>query len=155
MFQLLSKNFALIAIIATTMNAVILWVKASPMIKENEELKEGYLRSSLIYATLMNIPWVIMLAGILSGSVSGVFGYFAIREGNIYVSAFLGSIALINLAFPIWVFVKGGAKFLVKHPGAYGMNFKSEKGAKLVASLFIPFMIVWFVGLWHLNGVPS
>jgi len=92
------------------------WLRARPKIAENPALREGYrrlIRGLLIYG---NLPWLVMGAGILSGSVLSTFHYFNPRNGP-FVIAFYVTVVALWIATFYWLFFKQGAETLLDHPG--------------------------------------
>jgi hypothetical protein len=106
----------LLFVIVTCANGAVWWVRARPRIAENPALQEGYrrlIRGWLIYG---NLPWLVMGAGILSGSVPSTFHYFNPRNGP-FVIAFYVTVVAFWIATFYWLFFKEGAETLLAHPG--------------------------------------
>jgi hypothetical protein len=90
---------------------------------QNPALEPGYrklVRGWLIYG---NVPWLIMGAGILSGSVPSTFHYFNPRNGPFVTAFYVSVLALWILSF-YWLFFRGGAEDLIAHPGL--LNLPSQ-----------------------------
>ena len=114
--MMIFKHVWILFIVVQSLNGLFWWNKAQEEIKTDTTLLPGYkklIRGWLIYG---NIPWVIMGAGILSGSVNSVFQYFNLRNG-MFVILFYISIIVLWIAGSYWVFFKNGAAELVKLPG--------------------------------------
>jgi len=67
--------------------------------------------------------------GCLSGGAPSIFHFFRPRDGNPFVLAFFASIFLIWVLGTYWLFVRGGAEMLIKHPGL--INCKNAAMLKL------------------------
>jgi len=90
---------------------------------QNPALEPGYrklVRGWLIYGS---VPWLIMGAGILAGSVPSTVYYLNPRNGPFVIAFYTSVIALWVLSF-YWLFFRGGAEELIAHPGL--LNFPSQ-----------------------------
>ncbi|MDA2924136.1 hypothetical protein MYX65_05680 [Acidobacteria bacterium AH-259-L09] len=117
-FYFVSRYFWLIAIVVTSINVAIFKQRSRNHIPENPELAEGYARLFRGYLTWLNAPWVIMGIGSTVGGVPSVWHYFRPKDGDPYVLAWFASVFLLWILGTYWLFFKGGAEMLVKHPGA-------------------------------------
>ncbi|MBD0395870.1 MAG: hypothetical protein ICV52_19030 [Microcoleus sp. C1-bin4] len=129
------KIFWLLAIGVTVVNAYIIKSRSREVITRHPELKEGYEKIFRGYLIYLNIPWIVMGIGILAGGVSDVFDYFYPRAGNPFVLAFHLSIIILWALSIYWIYFRGGAEFLVKHPGV--VNIKSVLGFKVLFALML------------------
>ncbi len=105
----------------------------------------------------MGLPWVVMGVGILSGDVSTVFDYFRPKEGNIYVLAFFGVLFFEYTLGTLWLFARGGAEVLAKHPGFIQMRGTKTKDITNPTQIKI-FWLLCLIGgvaaffmMWHSN----
>jgi hypothetical protein len=80
-------------------------------------LKQGYnkiFKALFIYGS---IPWIIMAIGDVTTFTHSVFDYFNPKSLNPFVLMFHASIIVIWILSCRWMYFKGGADFLVRHPG--------------------------------------
>jgi hypothetical protein len=117
-FRIVSRYFWFIAIVVTGINVLVFMLRAKRYIKENPQLKEGYVALFRGYLLWLNIPWVVMGIGCTIGGVPSVWHYFRPRDGNPYVLAWFGSVFLLWVLGTFWLFDRGGAETLASHPGA-------------------------------------
>jgi hypothetical protein len=66
-----------------------------------------------------NLPWLIMGAGILFGDVPSVVDYFNPRSSNPFIAGFFLSFGFLWVVGTYWLFARGGAEQLVRHPGLF------------------------------------
>jgi hypothetical protein len=115
-------------------NAAVWWSRARREISRQPELEEGYrslIRGWLIFG---NIPWVVMGTGIVFGGVPTVFHYFDPRNGP-FVIAFYVSIVVLWILTAYWVFLRGGAETLIRHPGLLNLPSQDPRVVKLLLLL--------------------
>ncbi|MHC4532989.1 MAG: hypothetical protein ACYS6K_03465 [Planctomycetota bacterium] len=149
-FALISKYFWLIAIVVTGINAYLIKFYSIKYIKENPELSDGYKKIFRCYLFWMNIPWVVMGAGCVIGKVPTIWHFFRPRDGNPYVLAWFGSTFLLWILYIYWLFFKGGAVMLSKHPGTFG-EIKNPALIKILSLLMIAGGILGFVFMWIID----
>jgi len=122
----MDKWFWVVFIAATYLNAGIFRLRAQSRIKMHPELAKGYDTLIRGFVTWAIIPWLVMGAGCVFGGVSSIDDFFRPRDGNPFVLAFLASIFFIWIAGTFWLFFRGGAEMIVKHPGLFSPpDFKS------------------------------
>jgi hypothetical protein len=134
-------------VIVTCANALSYKYKSKKYIAENPDLKEGYdtiFKNFILYG---NIPWLIIGMGCLTGSTSSLFDAFNPRALNPFVLAFHGSIVLIWILLVRFIYFKGGAEFLEKHPGLLRKNSFSGNPNVTAAQ------IKWFFPIALLGGI--
>jgi hypothetical protein len=149
--DIIEKSFWLVAIIVTFINAYILKSRSQEAIARNPELKEGYEKIFRGYLIYLNIPWMVMGIGILFGGVSGVFDYFNPRAGNPFVLAFHISVVALWALSLYWIYFRGGAEFLVKHPGIMNTDIKSALALKLIFALMLLVGVLVLAFMWSGN----
>jgi hypothetical protein len=157
-FGFISKYFWFVAIIVTGINLIIFRKRAQKYIKDNPQLEEGYATLFRGYLFWMNLPWVIMGIGCTIGGVPSVWHYFRPRDGNPYVLVWFGSLFLIWILGTFWLFFRGGAEKLVRHPGMiefrYGFKRKNITNPVLIKSLWVLALaggIVAVVLMWSMQ----
>ena len=135
--EILGKYFWIMFFVVFFINAGIFWHRAQKVIEERPEKEQVYRKLIKGFLIWMNIPWVIMGAGILLGNVPSMFHYFKPRDGNPWVLAFWGCVVVLWLLTIYWIFFKNGAKTLVEHPGFFNVNFKEPWKIKAIIILSI------------------
>jgi len=131
----IDKVFWVIAIGVTCVNALILRSRARKEIARNPELADGYAQLFRGYLVFLNIPWLVMGVGIIVGGTPGVFDYFKPRSGNPYVVAFHVTVFVLWALAIFWIYIAGGAEFLVRYPGVMNYDIKSPLALKLLFAL--------------------
>lgn len=101
------------------------------------------------FALLMALPWLLMGAGIVVGGVPDIWHYFRPQDGHPWVLAWFATVAALQLAFTVWVFVSDGATTMVDY-GLTGLlgNRRSPataRGIRWIAAGGPLFMALW---LW-------
>ena len=133
----------LIFIVLTAMKAVAIRVWAKTKIADNPDLKNGY--KSYFWGLLLlgNIPWVIMGIGNLSGATSSLLDFLQPRDLNPMVLAFHLYIIILYLLGGYWIYLRGGAEFIERHPGL--IRSRSPTGVSEVTAkqmkFFYPLMV--------------
>jgi hypothetical protein len=121
-------------IAVTCANAAIWWNRGKKEIARQPELEAGYrsmIRGWLIYG---NLPWVVMGTGIVLGDVPSVSHYFDPRNGP-FVVAFYVTVVGLWILTAYWVFFKGGAEALIRHPGLLNLPSQSPAAVKAMVVL--------------------
>ena len=111
------RYFWFLAIGVTFLNAAIFWVRSRRHVAKDPSLAAGY--RTLILGLLFwpNLLLVVMGIGCIVGGVPTVFHLFRPRDGNPFVLASFATVfAVIGLG-TYWLFRRGGAEMLVRHPG--------------------------------------
>jgi hypothetical protein len=119
------RHFWIAFIAATIANAAIFWARSRRHVAADPSLAAGYRK--LLWGLLLwgNVPWVIMGLGCLFGGVPSVFHYVRPRDGNPFVLAFFASGLLIMGLGTYWLFSRGGAEMIVRHPGLLNVDLQS------------------------------
>jgi hypothetical protein len=126
---------ALVAVMIA--NALIFRVRSCRYIAENPSLESGYRR--LIWGFLIwgNIPWVIIGLGCELGGVPSVLHFVRPRDGNPFVLAFFASVVLIWVLGSYWLFARGGAETMIRHPGLLNAKLQSPALVKIMWCVFL------------------
>jgi hypothetical protein len=119
----------LIFVVVTCLNGASWWYKGRREMAENPDLKPGYRRLVWWWLICGNMPWLVMGAGILSGSVPSPWHYFSPRNGPFVIAFYITVVALWIAAFH-WLFFRGGAEDLVTHPGLLNLRTQSPRAVK-------------------------
>ena len=144
----IDKVFWVIAIVVTGLNALVLRSRARKEIARNPELADGYTQLFRGYLVFLNIPWLVMGVGIIVGGTRGVFDYFDPRSGNPYVIAFHLTIFLLSALAVFWIYIAGGAEFLVRYPGVLKYDIKSPLVLKLLFALMLLGSLAGEIVMW-------
>jgi hypothetical protein len=130
-------RYAWVLFIAVTCaNGAIWWSRGKREIARHPELAEGYrslLRGWLVFG---NLPWLVMGAGILLGGVPGVFEYFNPRNGP-FVIAWYVTVVALWFATVFWIFLRGGAEALSRHPGLPNLPVQEPWAVKALVVLML------------------
>src|SRR5262249_32571488 len=121
----------LVFIAVTIVNALIFRARSRRPISRDPSLQEGYRK--LFWGLLIwgNLPWVIMGLGCLVGGVPTTFHYLRPPDGNPFILAFFASSFLIGILGTYWLFVRGDAETIIRHPGLFNVDFQSPAMLKL------------------------
>ena len=144
MITILFRNFWIVLIIMTVVNAFIMKYRSRSYIAESPELKKGYDKLFSGMILYCNIPWVIMGLGVLLGFTNGMFDYFNPKSMNLMVLFFHFSIVVLWVLSLWWVYFNKGAEFIEKHPGfiqVRSFGKRSNVTAKQI-KLFYPLMLL-------------
>ena len=152
--SLLYKHFWAVAIILTFVNGAIWWLHGIPHRKRDPSLTGGYLSLIRGFVLWGNIPWLIMGAGILFGGVPSTVHYFDPRYPNPFVAAFFGSVFFIWIMFTYWIFARGGAEQLIRHPGGIFPKMSSPLRVKALWVLCLAGGIFAFVMMYLGKVIP-
>jgi hypothetical protein len=128
----LFKHFWVAFILVTILNGAIMWRRTSEYRERDPSLTESYRSLIRGFVTWSNIPWAVMGAGILFGSVPSMFHYFDPTYPSPFVAAFFGSIFVLWAAGSYWLFARGGAEQIVRHPGLVQPSFTSPALIKML-----------------------
>ena len=134
---IIDKTCWLIAIAVTCVNAYLLRSRAAAEVARNPDLKEGYDQLFKGYLICLNVPWLVMGIGLMVGGARSVFDYFDPRAGNPYVIAFHLTSLILWALLVFWIYLGGGAEFLVRYPGVMNVDIKSPLTLKLLLGLML------------------
>ena len=144
----MDKIFWSIAIGVTCVNAYLLRSRARKEIERNPELAEGYAQLIKGYLVFLNIPWLVMGLGIIVGGTRGVLDYLDPRSGNPYVIAFHVTGFILWALAIFWIYISGGAEFLVRYPGVMNVDIKSPLVLKLLLALMLTGGMAAEIAIW-------
>ncbi len=88
--------------------------------------------------------------GIVLGGVPGTFSFLRPRDGNLFVLAFHGTIIVLWILGIRWIYMNGGAEFLIKYPGAFNRNIQSPKFIKVYFGLALFVGLMGMIVMWAL-----
>ena len=132
MFEIITNNFWIVLIAATCANAIYFKKCSKVFVDADPSLSTGYSTLFKGYLIWMNIPWIVMGIGCTIGKVPSAWQYFNPQNGNPYVLAWFASVFLLWILGTYWLFLKGGAETLAKHPGI--IQFNTLGGSKDITS---------------------
>lgn len=157
-FDLMSKHFWLIALIATLVNWLSFRRDAQKQIEKQPRLRKGFESLILGYLSLMSLPWLVMGIGCTIGGVPTVWHYFRPRDGNPYVLTWFGCIFFLWVCGTFWLFFKNGAEKLAQIPGAVQFNsfgtIKDITDPKLIKLIWVLTLIGGSIAvaiMWNSN----
>lgn len=129
--QRMFQHMWIVFILGTCANGAIWWIRGKKEIAAHPELEEGY--RSLIRGWLLfgNLPWIVMGVGVVFGGVPDLFHYFDPRNGP-YVIAWYVSVVAVWILTAFWVFVRGGAEALIRHPGLLNWPTQDPQTVKVL-----------------------
>ena len=156
MFEFISRYFWLIAIVFTV-------VQHLPLIRSNEgELASDPIKAreertlKRLYALGTVLPWMILGAGMLTGSAPTVWYIFRPQDGNPFVVAFFGVTFGMSLVMAYWILFADGAKKVVEYR-LMSLNISgttkqlSPLILKLVAGIGPFFILFWIYMAMQMN----
>ncbi len=118
----LIENFWLVLIAVNFINGFVMWRRAQEYIKENPDLRPGYLQIIKGFILFASIPWLVMGLGQITGMTKSLFQYFSPAAMNPFVLLFHFSLIMIWALGSFWIFGWGGADKLASHPGIIQMR---------------------------------
>jgi hypothetical protein len=121
-FDLITRYFWLVALIITAINGAVYRQRLQSLIDAHPEGARGYQQFTLGFIIVNALVWAVMGIGILFGGVPSVFSYFNPSTGNPYVLAWHAVVIGMWILGVIWIFFRGGAQFMVDHPGLMNVN---------------------------------
>lgn len=130
-FDVIGRWIWLFLILPNLLNTGILHVRMRKLVAEHPEREPGY-RILVRGLLLLNIPFLVMGVGFLVGKVPTILHFFRPQDANPYVLAFYGSNFLLWLFLAHWVFCRGGADMIVKHPGLFNTDIQNPWVAKWI-----------------------
>jgi hypothetical protein len=133
-------------LVVNAANGAIWWVRGRPYRERDPSLTEGYRSLIRGWILLGSVPWLIFGAGLELGGLTP-WSYFHPESSNPYVTAWFGSIVLLWLAGVYWVFARGGAEQLSRHPGLL-RNVRSPAGVKLLCGASVGGGLIALVAMY-------
>jgi hypothetical protein len=121
-FDLITRYFWLLALIITAINSVAYQRRLRILSEQYPERTRGYRQFLIGFIVVNTLVWLVMGVGILFGGVPSVFSYFNPSTGNPYVLAWHAVVIGTWILGVIWIFFRGGAQFVVDHPGLLNVN---------------------------------
>jgi len=148
------KHFWIAFILVTFANGAAMWRQSKPYREVDPSLSEGYRSLVRGFVVWGNIPWLIMGAGILFGGVPSIFHFFNPRSPNPFVTAWFGSIIVLWIACSHWLFLRGGAEQLARHPGFTRPPITNPSTIKLLWLVCMGGGILGFVAMYLAEFTP-
>ncbi len=147
--ELIETYFWLICLAVLGLNAGIWRWRSRGHIARDPSLAEGY--RSLINGMVKygSIPFVIMGLGALSGGAPSIRDYFRPQDMNPYVLAFFGSVVLLWILCTWWLFARGGAETMARHPGLIQPHIDSPRLLKVLWALGLVGGVAGLVSMFY------
>lgn len=151
--ELVLRHFWVAFVLVTFVNGRTWRSRVESLIEEQPALGPGYQRLYRGYLFWLNLPWIVMGTGILSAQVTSVFDFLRPSDGNVFVLWWWGLNAMLLCLGTYWIFFRGGAQTLARHPGVYMVP--RWPAAKL--RLYWLAVVAWNLGIATLLflGLPS
>lgn len=132
------KHVWVLFVVVMIVNALIMRIRSRRHIAADPSLQEGYRK--LFWGTLIwgNIPWIVMGIGLETGCLPSLENLHLL-DGNPFVVGLFASIYLTLALGTYWIFVRGGAEMIFRHPGQFFLNneFRSPWEVKAVWCFFL------------------
>jgi hypothetical protein len=106
-------------ILVNGINALIFTRTACRVLVRRPELAPGFRKLLIGQCIVLNIPWVEMRIGCIASDIT-VFHYFNLQDGNPFVWAWWGCVILLWVVGFVWLFILGGAEFMIEHRDLFG-----------------------------------
>jgi hypothetical protein len=151
---LFSDHVWIVLIVLSIGNAVLLKYNSKQYISLNPRLESGYNKLFNYLFFYINIPWIVMAIGDLTGLSDGKSDYIHFKLTNPFVLLFYSSIILLLLLIARWIYFKNGAKFLEQHPGVSSIlnvgepTNLSEIQIKIIIGIALLFSFTAIIVLW-------
>ena len=153
LFLIFFKYFWAIALILSIPNTFFMKRRFRRYIEVDPSLKEGYSRILRHFVFWSNLPWVVMGTCMFLGDIPYILFFFRPQDGDPYVLAWYFTIYALWVLTACWIFLRGGAEQLVKHPGFINIPFRSEIAVKALCILMLACGIVG-VFMMYVMDIP-
>lgn len=127
----LFKYFWALAVLVNIVNGAIWWYRGKSHRERDPSLVDGYRSLITGFVGWGSIPWFVMGAGMIFGGVRSPFAYLDVRSPNLFVRAFFLTVFVLWGLSIYWLFARGGAEKLVRHPGLLQPNMTNPTVIKL------------------------
>ena len=141
-------------IMVTVANAFIFKWRSRAYSRNQPGLKRGYDKLFLVLLVVFNIPWVIIGIGNAASLSNNMFEYFNPSALHPVVLVFHTAVIGMLLLTVYWIYFRGGAAFLSRHPGllrTHGWGGKTSMTAtevKIFMGIALLGCIAAMVSLW-------
>ena len=147
------KFFWIFGFVVSIANAFIFNERSKKYIAQNPELKEGYTKLIKWFLIFFNIPFMIIGIGELSEMTHGIQMYLALPKSlNPILLIFHLYMFLFIVFSSIWIYARGGADFIAKHPGIIAFrglgsdnDITSALTIKIIWTAVIIFNTIFFI----------
>lgn len=118
---LLFRHTWVLFVLVTCLQALALRRRADRHLRAQPELAEECRALSRGWMIFGNVPWIVMGLGLTVGGVPTVWHYFRPRDGHPSVIAFFVTVIFLWVLGFHWIFLRGGADILSRHPAALNL----------------------------------
>jgi len=147
-------------VVGTTLQGFVGYQQVKRRIAANPELERGYrtLRRGWIF--WVNLPWIYMGLGIISGQTVWFPDYLMILHGpNAFVLSWWLLLAVLFILGTYWMLFRGGAEMLERHPGSliFPAHWKAPVLRKYwcgIVAWNTCFALICFSGIFRKFGIP-
>lgn len=143
------NQFWLVALVAMGLSVWTIWRRAKMYIAMEPSMEPSYRRLLKGWAFWMCLPWVVMGVGSLIGRVPTVIHFLKPQDGNPFVLVFWAVLVSEIMLGAHWIFLRGGAETLSRHPGVFRMPIVAPAFIKIVYGLFV---VSFIASLWYFFG---
>ena len=157
-FRFFGKYFWLLAMIATSINAIVYRHASKKHIQQEPELAAGYKKMIHGFFFWTNIPWLIMGIGCTVGGIPTVFHFFSPKDGNPFVLGWWISVVILNALFAYWILFGSGTEKLIKYRMiSFHSSFRKPEYVsnpmviKLIGLLALAMAIIVFIFMWKVD----
>ena len=158
LLRFMVTHFWLLAILTSFTNVLQLKIRSRPFLEKNPDLAPGYRNLMLGQLTVLNVPWLVMGVAVVLGGVPGVFHFLRPGDGDPWVIAVHVSLILLWAGLAVWVYAKGGAGYIARHPGLLGPKRHDERAVKLLVGVMLlgglAAEIMMWLGLFPTPALP-
>ncbi len=128
-------------------NAAIGWVRGRPHRERDPSLREGYRTLALGLLAWGSLPWLVLGLGLELGGVAPE-RYFDPRSADPWVRAWFTTVVGLWVLSGYWIFLRGGAEQLVRHPG-FVRNVNSPAQIKLSWAFIVGGCLIGFAAAYQ------
>lgn len=143
-----------ISVVVLFIRTQILVYRSRVHLRSNYELKKGYNSYIIEYAISNAIPLIVIVAGILTGKITGIKEIIQPSAMNITVVILYASILLMIIKNAYKVFYKDRAKFFIIHHAIeqplflYYKEIKSIQGIKTYCAIKYTILLIGLTLIW-------
>ena len=155
-FRFFSRHAWILFIAVTIFNELRFRQKASEFINAHPELKRGYNKFWRKYLVIINIPWLIIAIGDITGMTESVNDFlFPLSMKPIVLMFHLSVLGLLITAF-YWIYLYDGAEFLATFPNRFNNGQPNGKTnyIKILFAFILILGIAVEIFMWLYKGSP-
>lgn len=155
MFLLIGRYFWVALLAVSALNAALLRRRFRAYAAGHPEREPGYRLALRWFVGVNLLLWGWMGLGIVAGAVPHVFAYLVPLAGGPYVLVWHMLYVTLWALGLVWVLFRGGAEFLVDHPGLLRPNVTSPRLIKIMLGLISLGVLLVELLLWSLGTAAA